>query len=153
MKILILSLLSLVLFSCKEKEKQLTEEQIVQNIAAPIIAEHVGNFDLLLTKISDTSRSCRDRLRAVDDLRLKYPWYFSEAATYNFFGIKDEKLPTVKKELAEFVCPVVAYRFLDSMMYSPRFAVAVALTRDAIKAACVEEAKGIAYKQKLENDK
>jgi len=87
-RIILIALLAFV-FSCKSKEqreaearekaKQDAQEQ-ANKIAAPLIANILGNFNILVATAKNTNLPYDDRMKAISDLRENFCEFMCQAA-------------------------------------------------------------------------
>lgn len=168
MKYICMLLLSVMALGCHHKEmtdeerKEKAERDAMakaRQIAAPMIADQLGDMNLLLAKINDATIPCRYRFSAVEELRNKFPEYFAEAATSSFLGIhsgenmeleEEEKRQRLEHAGDPTFCLPEGMRFLDSIKYSKKFAGAEYMQKQLIEKKCLAEAAQIVYKQALQ---
>jgi len=104
--------------SCSEKIKEPTKEDKINVIAAPLIADEVGDLNILLSKAKDENISISYRSLAIDKIRAKFIDYLSwvSLANINSQEIKDRielQKTLIESKWTDYATEVVYKQLLE----------------------------------------
>lgn len=148
----------LAFFACntKDKPKEPTREERINQIAAPLIANEVGDLDILFNSARDTNATVRERRRAISELFEKFPEYLYHLheigpTVKNHYSKASDVL---KESIAEMNDPNYSTpevrEFLDSIRLSPVAVYWVNQQKKFIEEKYRKYAEQVVYKQDLQ---
>lgn len=83
-------LLLLTIAACNSKPKEPTAEELINNMSAPLIANEVGDLNILVKTIQDPNAPFEERDRATAKICDKFPEYMCQAVDINQYMSDEE---------------------------------------------------------------
>jgi len=152
-----LLIITVLLFSCKENKKQLTQEENINQITAPLIANEVGDLNILVQTAKNINLTQRERGIAINQLRNKFSEYMADATSISFYLPQQRKLSNeeiikkVNKEIEDSSIGQREVRQLLDSIFSKRFDERVNFQKKFIEVKYKQYGAQILYKKHLED--